>query len=198
MSSTNRGTERNKFDYYVTPEKDILTFLEDFKKKHKELESVKKVLDPCAGGDLKHDMSYPVALKKVFPMWNIETIDIREDSKANYKTDYLKANIREVIKDYEPEIIFTNPPFNIAMDFVKKAIEDVKHGGYVIMLLRLNFLGSKVRNEWLRKNMPYEIYVHSKRICFSEDGKTDSIEYAHFVWKKGYAGVTKLYLLENK
>lgn len=142
-------------------------------------------------------MSYPEAIKKVFPKWQIETFDIRNDSKAKYKNiDYLKTNIKEVIKDYEPQIIFTNPPFNLAMDFIKKAIDDVKEDGLVIMLLRLNFLGSKDRNEWLKDNMPYEIYVHSKRMSFIDGKGTDSIEYAHFVWKKGYKGVTKLYLLD--
>lgn len=64
------------------------------------------------------------------------------------------------------------------------------------MLQRLNFLASKGRNEWFLKNMPLEIYVHSKRMSFTDDGKTDSIEYAHFVWRRGYSGETaRVYLL---
>lgn len=144
-----------------------------------------------------HKMSYPEAIKEVFEIWHVETMDIRSDSKAEYKnTDYLKADIKKIIEGYEADIIITNPPFNSAIEFVKKALEDVKEDGLVIMLLRLNFLGSKNRNEWLKANMPYEIYVHSKRMSFIDGKGTDSIEYAHFVWKKGYKGVTKLYLLD--
>jgi len=33
--------------------------------------------------------------------------------------------------------------------------------------------------------MPSYVFVHSKRISFTDNGKTDSIEYAHYVWKKG-------------
>ncbi len=52
------------------------------------------------------------------------------------------------------------------------------------MLLRLNFLGSISRFEFFKKYMPKYIYVHHKRIAFTDNGKTDSIEYAHFVWHK--------------
>ncbi|HBF3986180.1 TPA: hypothetical protein KOD80_004273 [Clostridioides difficile] len=34
--------------------------------------------------------------------------------------------------------------------------------------------------------MPKYIFVHNRRMSFTDDGKTDSIEYAHFVWQKGY------------
>lgn len=30
------------------------------------------------------------------------------------------------------------------------------------------------------------IYVSHKRMSFTDDGKTDSIAYAHYIWKKGY------------
>ena len=158
MSSTNRGTDRNKFDYYVTPQKDIVNFLEAFKRNHNDLENVKNVLDPSAGGDQNNEMSYPEAIKKVYFDWNVETLDIRTDSRAKYKgIDYLQRNINEILPDYKPDIIFTNPPFNLAMDFIKKALNEVRTDGYVIMLLRLNFLGSKDRNKWLKSNMPHEI-----------------------------------------
>lgn len=199
MSSTNRGTDRNKFDYYVTPQKDIVNFLEAFKRNHNDLENIKNVLDPSAGGDQNNEMSYPEAIKKVYFNWNVETLDIRTDSRAKHKgIDYLKRNISEILPDYKPDIIFTNPPFNLAMDFIKKALNEVRTDGYVIMLLRLNFLGSKDRNKWLKSNMPHEIYVHSKRMSFTKNGGTDSIEYAHFVWKKGSKSNTKLFLLDYK
>lgn len=53
------------------------------------------------------------------------------------------------------------------------------------MLLRLNYVGSRQREEFWRKNPPYAVYAHTRRMSFTEDGKTDSIEYAHYVWKKG-------------
>ena len=186
MSSARGKILRHQFDYYVTPQSEIEKFIKtsnfDF--------ATASILDPAAGGDDSHEMSYPAVIKKLFGR-NIDTIDIREDSRAAIKQDYLSTDCRN-----KYDIIITNPPWCLAMEFIKKAIEEVKENGVVIMLLRLNFLGSRERNEWLKANMPHEIYVHAKRMSFVDKGGTDSIEYAHFVWKKGNHGKTKLYLLD--
>ena len=135
-------------------------------------------------------MSYPEVLDN--ENFKLVTIDSRNDSMAEIVEDYL-----DITFDIPFDLIITNPPFALGLDFVQKSLRDVKDGGYVIMLLRLNFFGSKARNEWLKENMPYEVYVHSKRMSFTDNGKTDSIEYAHFVWKKGYKPeCAKLYLLD--
>ena len=84
-----------------------------------------------------------------------------------------------------PDIIITNPPFYLAKDIIDKALRDVREGGYVAMLLRLNFFGSKDRFPFFQKQMPTWAYVHHRRFSFTDDGKTDSIEYCHMVWKKG-------------
>jgi len=79
------------------------------------------------------------------------------------------------------------------------------------MLLRLNFFGSDERSALFRVapphgfGMPVACYVHSKRMGFVPDDVkqrlqaeakaqgvkakgigTDSIEYAHFVWRSGF------------
>lgn len=187
MSSTNRGYDRHVSDYYITPINEIKKFWEEFKAHH-DISNINYVLDPSAGGDNEHPMSYPEALKD--EKFELVTMDIRQDSLAILKGDYLETKFSKPF-----DMIFTNPPFCMSLEFLQKALDDVKDDGYVIMLLRLNFLGSGKRNKWLKENMPYEIYVHSKRISFTDDGKTDSIEYAHFVWKKGCKDTTKLYLL---
>lgn len=178
MSSTNRGS-RGGNDYYVTPVDDINTFLQEFKKDSNINYNELKILDPCAGGDIKHRMSYPEAFKKN-GMYIMDTIDIREDSRADIKNDYLKCNVEENYYD----MIITNPPFNKAEKIINKALKDVDDDGIVIMLLRLNFLGSQKRKKFWDINKPSFIYVHRKRMSFRDDNKTDSIEYAHFVWIK--------------
>lgn len=182
MSSTNRGYERHKTDYYVTPQKPIRDFLSLFLI-NEEITNPEKLswLDPCAGGDEKNDMSYPAVIKELVSEYaRISTIDIREDSKAKTKEDYLKSDILPF------NVIITNPPFFIAREIIEKAFEDVSPDGYVIMLLRLNFWGSKSRRDFFKKHMPKYCYIHSRRMSFTDDSKTDSIEYAHFVWQKGY------------
>lgn len=187
MSSTNRSEARksHKSDYYVTPVEQIELFLKEFGRYENILD--KSILDPCAGGLIGKDkMSYPVAIKNVASKLNItpeiETIDIREDSLANIKNDYLQIDCKG-----KYDVIITNPPFNISLDIIKKAIAEVKDNGFVIMLLRLNYFGSKARKKfWQTYGLPKYCFVHHKRMSFTDDGKTDSIEYAHFVWQKGF------------
>ena len=194
MSSTNRNNTRNKHDYYITPQDHIKLFWNKWLNNHKDFDRVNvQVLDPSAGGDEFHEMSYPAVLQPTLQD-TIYTMDIRirEDSRATYIGDYLTSNL-----SWHPDLIITNPPFNLAMEFIKKAINDITDDGYVIMLLRLNFLGSLKRFNFLKNNMPIEIYVHSKRMSFiPNSSKTDSIEYAHFVWQKtNPLGYSKTYLM---
>jgi len=178
MSSTLRGYERHQLDYYVTPIDQIIKFIKEFKK----VEKLKGfILDPCAGGDKNHKMSYPQALKKAgIKDNNIKTIDIRKDSRALIKKNYLKMEVKD---DFD--IIITNPPFKIARNIIEKALKDVKNGGFVIMLLRLNYFGSQKRFDLWQKQLPKYCFVHHQRMSFTDNGKTDSIEYCHLVWEKG-------------
>lgn len=133
------------------------------------------------GGDKKHDMSYPSVLKE-YGFTNVTSFDIRKDSKADRICDYLS----EDLTNSTPSIIITNPPFNLAMDIIKKGLHDVDDCGFVIMLLRLNFWGSKAREQFFKENVPRYCLIHPRRMSFTDNGQTDSIEYAHFVWQKGY------------
>lgn len=143
-------------------------------------------------------MSYPLAIRSggFFPESTLVTMDIRDDSRAQIKMDYLKSNNRN---DFH--LIITNPPFSIAREVIEKALREVTTGGYVVMLLRLNYLGSEQRLNFWHRNMPERIYVHSKRMKFrqhltylptKERNATDSIEYAHFVWTPTHIGTSQL------
>ena len=215
MSSTNRSNARKEHvaDYYVTPIQDIELFLKEFDKRiHLDWNKL-KILDPCAGGNKEirdknnklieayHPMSYQTAIHNVFGACNVNNIDIRENSLSEIKGDYLSMN---AVKRFSPDIIITNPPFNIATSIITKALDDVADNGYVIMLLRLNFFGSKERESFFEKYMPEWCFIHHIRIGFTDKkdndghviidkktglpkrGSTDSIEYAHFVFRKEY------------
>jgi hypothetical protein len=149
MSSTNRknAKERHVSDYYVTPVSVIDDFLKQYIKDTGYSFSDKRVLDPCAGGDENNTMSYPTALAKYVDY--VKTIDIREDSLAEIKDNFLTIEQRLL---REPDVIITNPPFNIALDIIKKSLDVVPVGGKVIMLLRLNFFGSQSRKEFWESN----------------------------------------------
>lgn len=176
MSSTNRGYERHVTDYYVTPQECIHQFF-NASKEDIDFAQYKNWFDPCAGGDVENAMSYPSAIKDIFDI-DVETMDIRDDSLATTKANYL-----ETVVD-KKDIIITNPPFYLAEEIIRKALEDVVSGGAVVMLLRLNFFGSKQRFSLFKQYPPTYAYVHHRRMSFTTDGKTDSIEYMHAIWIK--------------
>lgn len=78
------------------------------------------------------------------------------------------------------ELILTNPPFQLAQEFIDHS---VVLADTVIMLLRLNFLGSISRHDWWKTCSPTALHVLSKRPSFTGGG-SDATEYAWFVWDK--------------
>lgn len=188
MSSTNRGYERHKTDYYVTPEKNIHQFFDKFDEFYDLNDEVEftEALDPCAGGDAKHGMSYPNVLNQRYPNLTVRTMDVREDSLAEFPdTDFLSWDKNQKpFDDLEPSIIISNPPFYLAEQFVRKSYEVAPDGCLIVFLLRLNFLGSNARFPLFQELPPSAIFTHHRRMSFTDDGKTDSIEYAHFLWIK--------------
>ena len=196
MSSTNRGTQRNADDYYVTPHWLIEDFLAAFSENCRfnfDEQAYPLMLDPSAGGCDKYEMSYPTVLEK--HGFNVNSWDIREDSRANLKgVNFLNVPTYESRKY---DMIITNPPFNVAQEFTEHALEMVKEGGLVIMLQRLNWLGSQKRKPMWQKLPLAAVYVHSKRPGFDpqKPSKTDSTEYAHFVFCKGYELAPELFVI---
>lgn len=190
MSSTNRGGERKKNDYYITPVVEITKFLEAFKEDTDvDFSRFRKILDPCAGGDADVGMSYPSALSDfgVDPA-SIRTIDIREDSRAESVGDYLKMVVSDRF-----DLIISNPPFTFAREFITKALTEVDTNGFLVMLLRITYFGSQDRHPFWKEHMPLYTYVHSTRMSFTSDGNTDAVEYMHCIWKPGvYPKFTQL------
>jgi hypothetical protein len=196
MSSTNRGTQRNADDYYVTPHWLIEDFLAAFSENCRfnfDEQAYPRILDPSAGGCEQYPMSYPTVLEK-HGFIIVDSWDIREDSRALIRgCDFLKTN---PTPNYHDAII-TNPPFNVAQEFTEHALKIVREGGLVIMLQRLNWLGSQKRKPMWQKLPLGAVYVHSKRPGFDpqKPSKTDSTEYAHFVFCKGYELAPELFVI---
>jgi len=147
-------TTRNEYDFYPTPNW-------CFEKLPIDFSNYGSALEPCAG-------DYRIADFLV---------------EKGLRTDTCEIQLGDDFFDYEGsvDLVFTNPPFSLAQEFIKKAL---KHADTVIMLLRLNFLGSQKRNKFWIENEPDALFILSKRPSFTGKG-TDSAEYAWFVWQKG-------------
>jgi len=178
MSATGRnlpGKKRRKDDAYFTPSWVTLSILPF-------LEPADHALDPCAGNG-----AILSVLHGLHPAPKCSGIEI-DRKKATISrsrcgdaltTDWPKA-----------DLVITNPPYSLALEFILKAQEQLPHAERAF-LLRLNFLGSQGRSEFHRK-YPADIYVLSRRPSFTEDGKTDATEYAWWVWGPGHGGRWKI------
>jgi hypothetical protein len=76
-------------------------------------------------------------------------------------------------------VCITNPPYSIAEEVTRKCqvIAEI-----TVLLLRVNFLASGERAEWLKAWTP-DVYVIPNRPSFRGKG-TDSTEYAWFVFDR--------------
>lgn len=77
------------------------------------------------------------------------------------------------------DVAIGNPPYNKAAAFIDFAR---RYANTVVMLLRLNFLASVKRATFMRQHPP-SVYVLPNRPSFVNEGRTDSTEYAWFVWE---------------
>lgn len=99
-----------------------------------------------------------------------------------YEADYLTW-IPGNMPSYH-DVVITNPPFSIALEVIQKSFQ-IAPQAHVIMLQRLNFLGSKKQAPFWWKYPPDLYVLGMNRPSFKADGSTDSIEYSWFHWPPG-------------
>jgi hypothetical protein len=102
-------------------------------------------------------------------------------------------------KKWNVGIILTNPPYSLSVEFILHALEILPENGIYVALMNLNTLAEKKRYEQVyRFGSLREVYVFSKRInCWKNNCKenTNLVNYAWFVFQKGYVGQPTLYWL---
>lgn len=89
--------------------------------------------------------------------------------------------------------IITNPPYKYALEFVQKALDNVRSGRKVAMFLKLTFLEGQKRKQFFLHSPPKTVYISSSRLMCALNGEFDkyssrAIAYAWFVWEKGFKG----------
>lgn len=186
MSSTNRGGKRSEADDYPTPYW-CTERLMDVTCPQPDAVDLTDVLpggrwcEPGAG-----DGNIVMAIKRqdiTFDLYELRK-PCEKKLKKLAKTDKRIKNIticdwinyRFRRKRYD--VLITNPPFHLAEDFLKVGLQRAR---FTVLLLRLNYVGTDKRWQWLHDNMP-KAMVLPNRPSFNDDGKTDSIEYAWMIW----------------
>jgi len=180
MSATNRGIKRNDSDFYITPDKTIKNFLNNYYELNFPL------LDPCAGNG-----AFPKVIRE--SGYTNHTITCVESRKEEYNnllqyTDKNEIHIADFLTwnhSHAFQTIISNPPFSLAEEFIKKCFEISRDNTEIIMLLRLAFLESQKRYDFWQQYPVNELYVLSDRPSFTGHG-TDATAYGFFVWKKDF------------
>lgn len=173
-ASSHSITERQQEDYYATEPKAIELLLKE--------EKFAPHIWECACGE-GH-------LSKVLEAHGYEVVstDLIYRGYGKQETvNFLKAK-----GGFDGDII-TNPPYKYALEFVRKALQMVKHGKKVALFLKLTFLEGKGRKPFFLENLPKTVYVSSSRLICAMNGDfktvtSSAVAYAWFVWEKGCAG----------
>lgn len=178
MSSTSRKP-REGHDFYETPAWCVTRFLEAGALPNYGCH----YLEPAAGNGaiVRADRAYRARTGALPNAWHMVEIDPQHTAALQYLQHEHQAQdfFKIPVEKGRFEVAMTNPPFVLAHAYVERLFAwECK---YIALLLRLNFLGTASRANFLHKHPP-DVFVLPDRPAFV-GGTTDSIEYAWFVWR---------------
>ena len=137
MSATNRGSEPISQEFYPTPEYTIKSILAEI-----DFSKVNSFTEPCRGEGHIYDLI---------------SVPNKYYCELSEGLDYLNTPMPKV------DMVLTNPPFSLAEEFILKARTE---SDTVIILQRINFLGSQARKDFWIKNPPTHLFVLANRPKF--------------------------------
>lgn len=172
MSATNRGAVRADADYYPTPAWCARRILEAL-----AFPPARLYLEPCAG-----DGALVRALKAYDPTCGVVACELRPaEHPSLVRSGADVVFIGDALSGKLPvvDVAFMNPPFSLAVEFVRAALDAAP---IVVALERLTWACTWGKAEPAR--MP-SMFVLPNRPSFTGAGRTDASEYAWFVWGMG-------------
>lgn len=131
----------------------------------------------------------------------VHGIDLEPNVPEGYYDMVTKQDFLTYAPEHKYDLVFGNPPYSLAEEFVRHSFSMIENKGNVYFLLRLSFLEGIGRCRGLYKDLPLKkVYVCSRRPSFfSSDGShhtTDTLAYAMFLWQKGYSGTAQISFLD--
>jgi hypothetical protein len=176
MSQRDSGYERKEADFYPTPEWVTRALIPHLPRKPVHIWE-------CAVGD-GHMLS-PLQLAS-----DVYGTDLR------FGDDFLARRERPFC---DVDAIITNPPYDLATEFIEHALRLIEPvGGLVAMLLRTDFDHAKSRSHLFRDCPAFaKKVVLTKRIMWFEPepgakGKSPSFNHAWYIWDWKHEGAPSL------
>lgn len=154
VSATNRGTTRDPKDFYATPKA--------------AFEPLLKILPPTLASDCADNLfcyHEPCAGDGRLIRWLKESGRRAKGSDLYPQSceEYLPIPV-DYLKDTMPyQFVISNPPFSVAFEMCQHALA---HSREFMFLLRLSFLESDTRGDWLSAHEPNGLWVLKKRPSF--------------------------------
>jgi hypothetical protein len=175
--------KREDYDFYPTPspvvERCLSVLPTDF--------TPRRILDPGSGTGVWGD----AARKRWRDAW-ILGAEIRDIRKPDSYDEMMRGDFRLQDVPCQVDLVMGNPPYKYAESFVRIGLETLRPNGFLVYLLRLNFLEGKARAKGLYRKFPlYECHVLG-RVSFTGNGKVNATAFGLFVWKQGHKGDTAL------
>lgn len=175
MSQRNSGHERKERDLYETPE-----WVTEALRPHLPRQP-KLIWEPAAGTG---------KMTRVLATWGggVVSSDIEPHPLA-YQADFLTCRVHD-----GADAIITNPPYDLATEFVQRALGSVPGDGIVAMLLRTDFDHAKTRQHLFSEHPAFaKKLVLTKRIKWFEDSTgSPSFNHAWFIWDWKHRGAPTL------
>jgi hypothetical protein len=165
--------KRSRGDYYPTPPEAVVQLLAS-----ERIEG--SIWEPCCGNG---------AISRVLEENGYEVVstDLFDRGYGQPGVDFLTTR-RPV------ENVVTNPPYRMALPFVRHALSCVPAGGKVMMLLKMSFLEGVERHRFFRDNPPARVYVFSRKLRWRHavNGRITwaMLPVAWFVWERAHNGET--------
>jgi hypothetical protein len=170
MSATNRGSQRERDDFYATPAWTTDLILD--KLIPGGLGKFTTVIEPaCGEGAIVERL-----LARGIEPSKIHGIELDPDRAIICRMRGIEVTqadaLSSTILPQPPSFVVTNPPFSRAIEFVKLGISVAANGGCCAMLLRLAFVESKKRRTFHRTN-PAHVFVLPSRPSFCHSFKCE-------------------------
>jgi len=137
---------------------------------------------------------------------DLSDIEVPSGVSLRPNVDFMSDNIGSF--SYEKyDLIATNPPFKLGIDFILKSMTMLAENGVMSVLPKMSFMNTQGRYNFFRDNPPAEVHVLSKRPSFTGGHGTDAQEYALYFWvgssisrkiRKKYGRRTLLRWQDNK
>ena len=186
LAGGNPLTPREENDFYATPPSSVEDLLNNYKIEGNSF------YEPCVGqGHISK------VLKQHFPNAKIVETDLIYRGVGIGDVDFVKTDVlSNVLENEKVDWVITNPPFKYAKEFIQKSLDITNKG--VAMFLKISFLETTSRKEFLQNSPLKYVYVFSKRQNPMKEGLelnpltgkkwSSTICFAWFIWEHGYTG----------